>query len=102
MPVALIVDRFSTHKSVKLFCDQIDTTLKTLERSTPWANRSELCIGLLKEAFRKDTRESKTPIVIWDHVLERHARINNTVSCAIFQAQAKNLMNALLVIKVNF
>ena len=49
-PLDLILDGFSdqTKSSVKMFCDQVSTDLKTLERATPWSNRAELCIGLLK------------------------------------------------------
>ena len=45
----LIVDghKAQTSAEVKRFCDQVGTTLKILERGTPWANRAELYIGLL-------------------------------------------------------
>ena len=52
VPVDLIVDghKAQTSKDVRRFCNQIGTTLRILERNTPWANRAELYIGLLKEA----------------------------------------------------
>ena len=34
-----------------------------LEEGTPWANKVELYIGLLKESVGKDTKESNVPIV---------------------------------------
>ncbi len=84
------------------FCDQVGTTLKTLERATPWANRAELFIRLLKEAVRKDMRESNSPMVLWDYAIERRALIHNAVTRPLFQAQGKYRMNALLVIRVTF
>ena len=86
-----IVDVFSAQKktSVKWICDQVGTTLKALERATPWANRAELYIGLLKEAVRKDTRESNSPIVLWDYAIELRALIHNAVPRPLFQAQGK-------------
>ena len=39
---------------VKKFCNDIGTTLRALEEGTPWSNKAELYIGLIKEAVRKD------------------------------------------------
>ena len=91
VPVELILDGFSaqTTSTVKRFCDQVGTTLKILERATPWANRAELYIGLLKEAVRKDMRESNSPMVLWDYAIERRALIHNAVPRPLFQAQGK-------------
>ena len=91
VPVELILDGFSaqTTSTVKRFCDQVGTTLKVLERATPWANRAELYIGLLKEAVRKDMRESNSPMVLWDYAIERRALIHNAVPRPLFQAQGK-------------
>ena len=38
---------------VKKFCTHIGTTLRALEQGTPWSNKAELYIGLIKEAVRK-------------------------------------------------
>jgi hypothetical protein len=35
-------------KEVKAFCNEIGSTLRALEEGTPWANKAELYIGLLK------------------------------------------------------
>ena len=35
---------------VKKFCNDIGTTLRALEEGTPWSNKAELYIGLIKEA----------------------------------------------------
>ena len=72
MPVDLIVVGFSAQKkpSVKRFCYQVGTMLKILVRAIPWSNRAELHVGLLKEAVRKDMRESNSPMVLWDYMIE--------------------------------
>ena len=91
VPVDLIVDGFSDQKqpSVKQFCDQVDTMLKIVERDTPWENRAELYIGLLKEAVRKDMRDSNSPMVLWNYAIERRALMHNAVPRPLFQAQGK-------------
>ena len=92
VPVDLILDGFSaqTKTTIKRFCDQVGTTLKILERATPWANRAELYIGLLnKEAVRKDMRASNSPMVLWDYAIERRALIHNAVPRPLFQAKGK-------------
>ena len=54
---------------VKKFCNDIGTTLRALEEGTPWSNIAELVIGLIKEAVRKDMRESNSPLCFWDYVM---------------------------------
>ena len=54
---------------VKKFCNDIDTTLRALEEGTPWSNIAELYIGLIKEAVRKDMRESNSHCVFGITVL---------------------------------
>ena len=87
VPISLIVDahKAQTSSKVKRFCDQIGTTLRILEKGTPWANRAELYIGLLKEAVRKDMRASNSPMVLWDYAIERRALIHNAVPRPLFQ-----------------
>ena len=47
---------------VKKICNDIGTTLSALEEGTPWSNKAELYIGLIKEAVRKDMREANSPL----------------------------------------
>ena len=56
---------------VRKFCNDIGTTLRALEEGTPWSNKAELYIGLLKEAVRKDMCESNSPMSLWDYCMER-------------------------------
>ena len=60
-----------------------------LEHANPWENRVELHIALPKEAARKYTRESKSPMVLWDYTIERRTLIHSTVPRHIFEAQGK-------------
>ena len=55
-PDALIVDmaKEQTSDEMKNVCRDIGTSLCALEEGTPWANKAELYIGLLKESIWKD------------------------------------------------
>ena len=57
-PTSIIADMSGEQMShdVRKFCNDIGTTLCALEEGTPWSNKAELYIGLLKEAVRKDMR----------------------------------------------
>ena len=81
VPVKLVVDahKAQTSNKTKRFCDQTGTILRILEKGTPWANRAELYIGLLKESVRKDMRESNSPMCLWDYAIERRALIHNVI-----------------------
>ena len=70
---------------VKKFCNDIGTTLRALEEGTPWSNKAELYIGLIKEAVRKDMHESNSPLCLWDYCVERRARINNLTAKNAFK-----------------
>ena len=92
VPHSLVCDahRAQTSHEVRRFCDQVGTTLRILERGTPWANRAELYIGLLKEAVRKDMRNSNSPMVLWDYCIQRRALIHNATPRPLFQLEGLN------------
>jgi hypothetical protein len=73
------------NNATRRFCHQVGTIMRVLEEGTPWANRAELYIGLLKEAVRQDLRQSNAPIVLWDYCLERRAGIHNAIPRPLFQ-----------------
>ena len=79
MTTSIIADMSGEQMShdIQKFCNDIGTTLQALEEGTPWSNKAKLYIGLLKEAVRKDMRESNSPMTLWDYCVERRARINN-------------------------
>ena len=60
-----------------------------LKGTTPCANRNELYVGLLKEAIMKCTRESNSPMVLWDYAIEHVVLIHSTVHHPHLQAQGK-------------
>ena len=78
-PDAIVADMSGEQMSaeVKRFCNDIGTTLRAPEEGTPWANKAELYIGLMKEAVRKDMREADSPLPLWDFCIERRARVHN-------------------------
>ena len=57
-PDARVADAAAEHKSqyLKRFLRSIGTQLRILEEDTPWFNKAELFIGLIKEACWKDMR----------------------------------------------
>ena len=83
---------------VKKFCNDIGTTLRSLEEGTPWSNKAELYIGLIKEAVRKDMHESNSPLCLWDYCVERRARINKMHSSSMDPLPTQSP----LVMKVTF
>ena len=92
-PDAIICDASGKQKSkeVRKFCHQIGTTLRYLEEITPWANLSELYIGLIKESIRKYMKSSNCPLVFWEYWSERRARINNITDKNLFQLEGQTL-----------
>ena len=50
-PTLIIADMSGEQMShdIQKFCNDIGTTLRALEEGTPWSNKAELYIGLLKE-----------------------------------------------------
>ena len=91
-PDAIICDmsREQTSRSLRKFCGEIGTTLRILEEGTPWANKAELYIGLIKEAVRKDMKDSNCPLAFWDYCAERRARINNMTAKDTFNLHGSN------------
>lgn len=74
-----------TSQAVKRFVNNIGSSLRVLEEGTPWANKAELYIGLMKQAVRKDMKESGAPLAFWDFCLERRARIHNLTAKSNFK-----------------
>ena len=87
VPTYLIADPHPSQKSkeVRQCCHKIGTMLRLLEELTQWANRSELYIGLFKEATRKDTLEANIPLVFWNYCAEQRAVITNMTAKNLFQ-----------------
>ena len=91
-PETIIADAAKAQKSeaVRKFCNEIGTTLRILEEGTPWANKAELYIGLIKEAVRKDMKSSNCPLAFWDYCVERRARVNNLTARDMFSLHGSN------------
>ena len=67
VPEAIICDVSGgqTTIEVKKYCGDICTTLRILEEGTPWSNKAELYIGLIKESVSKDMKETDSPLFQW-------------------------------------
>ena len=72
-PDAIVSDmaKEQVSQEVRQFCNTIGTTLRALEEGTPWSNKAELYIKLMKEAIHKDMKEAHCPLRFWDYCLER-------------------------------
>ena len=81
-PDAIVSDmaREQVSQDVENFCNTIGTTLRALEEGTPWLNKVELYIKLMKEAVQKDMKEASCPFRFWDYCLEHRVRIYNLTS----------------------
>ena len=97
-PTAIVADMSGEQMSNKIrnLCNEMGTSLRALEEGTPWSNKAELYIGLLKEAVRKDMRESDSPLAFWDYCVERRARINNLTAKDRFNLHGSNAHTSLL------
>ena len=88
-PDAIICDasREQMSREVRSLCHKMGTTLRILEKDTPWSNRAELYIGLLKESVRKDLKFSNSPLAFWDYCAERRAQIATLTARPLPQLQ---------------
>ena len=93
VPVKLIVDSHRAQTSIKIniSCDQVGKILNILEKSTPWANISELYISLLKESVCKNMLSSHSLMVLQYYAIEHHYLIINTIPCPWFENNGLNL-----------
>jgi hypothetical protein len=97
-PEAIIADPSGeqTSHALRQFCQEIGTTLRTLEEGTQWANRAKLYIGLIKEAVRKDMQQANCPLFFGDYCVEQRAQINNVTAKSLFQLHGSNAHTATL------
>ena len=91
LPPELICDHSGeqTSKEARAFLNKIGSTLNVLERGTQKCNLVELYIGLIKRSTRQDMLDAQSPLVLWDHCVERRAKINNLTARDLFQLQGQ-------------
>ena len=92
MPDAIVSDmaREQVSQDVRHFCNAIGTTQRALEEGTPWSNKAELYIKLMKEAICKDMKEANCPIRFWDYCVERRVEIYNLTSSDHIKVHGSN------------
>ena len=61
-----------------------------LEENNPWYNKAELYIGIIKQAVRKDMKESNCPLAFWDYCMQRRSCINNLTAKYLFILHGSN------------
>jgi hypothetical protein len=66
--------------------------LQVLEEGTPWANKAELYIGLIKEAvhMHMNMKDSNCPLTFLDYCVEYQARINNLTVKSMLKLDGSN------------
>jgi len=98
VPDAIVCDKSGEQTSgeVKDLCYKFGTTLRQLEENTPWANKAELYIGLIKKAVLKDLKESDCPLVLWDYCIERRAMINNLTARDLFNLEGQTPFSSIM------
>ena len=82
VPNALVADpaREQILGETKKFCQQCDTDINQLEKGTPWANRAELYIGIMKQKILRLMKKSRCPARLWDYCAEYCYKINNSIA----------------------
>ena len=89
-PDAIVCDGAKEfYGETKKLCNEAGTTLRHLERGTPWSNRAELYIGIIKKAVKRDLQESDCPMCLWDYCAERLAKVNNVTAKDLFQLEGQ-------------
>ena len=56
-------------------CQLAECTIQQLERGTPWSNRSDGNVGIVKSKILLDLKESNCPMVLWCYDTERGGKI---------------------------
>ena len=62
----------------------------SFREDTPWSNKEELYIKLMKEAVHKDMKEANCPLCFWDYCLERRVCIYKLISCDHIKVRGSN------------
>ena len=56
-------------------CQPADCTIQQLERGTPWSNRAEGHVGIVKRKILLELKESNFPMVVWCYAAELRVKI---------------------------
>ena len=66
-------------------CQKCDCEVVQLERATPWANRAEGHVGIVKSQTKTDLKISNSPMVLWCYASERRANILSSSTRNIYE-----------------
>jgi len=61
-------------------CNQSGCTVKALEKNTPWSNRAELYIGLVKKEILRELKRSDAPMKLWCYLAQRMEKVHNVLA----------------------
>ena len=91
VPEAIICDgaKAQVQGETRKLCNNVGTTIRQLERDTPWSNRAELYVGLIKRAIKKEMKIMDSPLALWDYCAQRCAAVNNVTAKKLFQLEGE-------------
>jgi hypothetical protein len=77
VPPAIICDgaREQVKGETRKLLNQVNCDIRELEAASPWSNRAELFIGIVKNDIKKDLKDSNCPMNLWDYCAQYRAQI---------------------------
>lgn len=87
VPPAIIADGAKEQvrgESLKL-CQQVGCEIRELEQGTPFSNRAERYVGILKEKVLMAMKQSNSPMKLWDYCVEWCAKVLSSTAHDHFQ-----------------
>ena len=97
VPPALVVDGAKEQvkgKSLKL-CHQVGCEIRELEQGTPYSNRAEHYVGILKEKVLREMKRTKSPRKLWDYCVEWCTKVLSSIAHEHYQLDGMTLKTKL-------
>ena len=89
VPPAIVADGAKEQvrgESLKL-CQQVGCEIRELEQGTPYSNKAERYVGILKERVLRAMKRSKSPMKLWDFCVEWCAKVLSATAHEHFQLE---------------
>ena len=89
VPPAIIADGAKEQvrgESLKL-CQQVGCEIRELEQGTPFSNRAERYVGILKERALRAMKSTNSPMKLWDYCIEWCAKVLSCTAHEHFQLE---------------
>ena len=89
VPPAIVADSAKDQalgESLKV-CQQVGCEIRELEQGTPYSNRAERYVGILKEKVLREMKQSKSPMKLWDYCVEWSAKVLSSIAHEHYQLE---------------